>query len=133
MLDWARKASTIKAAAAELGITRRHLSRLLSGETRRTKRTRCLAVTGIHLVTPTSGGSLTYEHPGSHILGVTTTQTTPMAEEDVVSVTLDLPKTCVEWIELEAVRWKHRTGARHPAKSPIVADLIREAMRRAKA
>lgn len=75
---------------------------------------------------------MTYAAAGPHIVGVPSSQAVPVVEDEVVSVTLDLPKTCVEWIELEAVRWKHRTGARHPAKSPVVADLIREAMRRTK-
>jgi hypothetical protein len=128
LLAWAGMAPTVKDAAAELGITRRHLSRLLSGETRRTKRTRCLLVTNTHPVTRTDCESLTYGHAGSDILGVPATQPAT-TDGEVLSVTLDLPKACVEWIELEAVRWKHRTGAPHPAKSPVVADLIREAMR----
>lgn len=120
----ARSSPTVKAAAESLGITRRHLSRLLHGETRRT---RCLARTWTDRETPTDEDSLTYADATAHIHVVPTTQT--HQADEVVSVTLDLPKACVEWLELAAVRWKHRTGARHPAKSPVVADLIRAAMK----
>jgi hypothetical protein len=84
LLEAARALGNITAAAEQLGLDRRHLSRLLAGpETRRAE----------------------------------------------VYITVELPRHCVEWLEIEAVRWKHRTGAWHPAKCPIIVELIEAAMR----
>jgi hypothetical protein len=50
------------------------------------------------------------------------------AKEETQRVAFDLPRSCLEWLDREALRRKHAAGCGHAAKSPIVIDLIRQAM-----
>jgi len=47
-----------------------------------------------------------------------------------VTITLVLPRRCVEWLDLQAVKRKHTLGQGKPAKAPIVAALIEREMAR---
>lgn len=51
-------------------------------------------------------------------------------DERTARVLLDLPRRCVDWLEREALRRKQEQGRSRMAKSPIVVELIDEAMRR---
>jgi hypothetical protein len=44
--------------------------------------------------------------------------------DEGVSVTLVLPRRCVEWLDLESVRRKHALGQGKSSKAPIVVELI---------
>jgi len=57
---------------------------------------------------------------------------TTTATESGVTVTLVLPRHCVEWLDLESIRRKHALGHGKSSKAPIVVDLIeREISRQA--
>ena len=43
-------------------------------------------------------------------------------------VSLDIPKSCIKWLDLASVRWKHRTGAPHALKSAVVTEMLRAEM-----
>jgi hypothetical protein len=45
-----------------------------------------------------------------------------------VNVTVSLERELVEWLDFEAVRLKHRTGAGKASKGEVIAELIRQAM-----
>ena len=83
LLEEARASGDLTASAARLGITRRHLSRLLNGDA---------------------------------------------ANEGFVTMSLEIPRELLEWLEIEALREKHRTGAPHASKGVVVGRLIRQAM-----
>jgi hypothetical protein len=51
-------------------------------------------------------------------------------ERDLVVVTVGLPRELVEWLDIEAVREKHRARAGRPSKRAILERLIRCAMER---
>ncbi len=50
-------------------------------------------------------------------------------DDDTVSVTLRLPRRCVEWLDIQAVKRKYRSGSSKAAKAPIVVELIDRAIR----
>lgn len=128
LLEWAATVTPQKVAAAALGISRRHLVRMLK-ETRETQslnETSRLSNAASGDETPTDDGSLTYGRVEPHIATMQTE--TPEA----VSMTIDLPRDCAEWVEEQAVKLRHETGASRIAKSPVMARLVREAMAREK-
>jgi hypothetical protein len=49
-------------------------------------------------------------------------------EAGVITLTLKLPRHCVEWLDVEAVKRKYRSGSSKAAKAPIVVELIERAM-----
>jgi len=52
------------------------------------------------------------------------------ATADVVRVAFDLPKAINDWLERKALERKQRGQSARMAKSPIVVELIEEAMQR---
>jgi Bacterial regulatory protein, Fis family len=50
------------------------------------------------------------------------------AAEDLGTLTLTLPRRCIEWLDIEAVKRKHLAGNSKAAKSPIVVELIEREM-----
>ena len=52
-----------------------------------------------------------------------------LADRDAITVTLSLERALVEWLDLEAIRLKHRSRASKPSKSEVVTELIRQAMK----
>jgi hypothetical protein len=83
LLEQARALGDPEEAAAQLGITRRHLTRLLG-------------------------------------LG--------HGRDELLTVSVELPRELVEWLELEAVREKYRRAAPRVSKSRVVERLIRQAI-----
>lgn len=47
-----------------------------------------------------------------------------------VTLSIQLERELAEWLDLEAVRLKHKNGTGKASKAEVVADLIREAMGR---
>lgn len=76
-------------------------------------------------VTPSANKSLTYGHARPTLVAVSTT---PLVIDEEVAVTFTLPRRCAEWLDIEAVKRKHLSGASKAAKSPIVVELIERAM-----
>jgi hypothetical protein len=63
------------------------------------------------------------------MLRLPTMNSAPQVKEHVL-VTVKLPRRCAEWLDLQAVRRKHATGAGNKAsKAPIMEELIDKAMR----
>jgi DNA-binding phage protein len=141
-----RLCETITDAAKQLGMSRRHLTRLLSG-TRSPAEKRRLAATGslrrpgetsslIEPVETVDGRgtgetgsaypSLTY---GGNRPTFRAVSTVLMAADDEVVVTLKLPRRCAQWLDQKAVERKYSAGQSKAAKSPIVVELIEQAMR----
>jgi hypothetical protein len=155
LLEWARQVGNVTHAAQELGLTRRHLSRMLNGETPETPsptetpgtssptetgETTSLTETGGtsrltmtthggHAgVTPTRAESLTYGHTRPTLHPVETAATV-----DIHRMAIDLPKPWVDWLEQEALRRKQSGQQSRPAKSPVVLEalaMLRSALER---
>jgi len=131
------EAGTVTGAAILLGVSRRHLTRLLG----RTSETRCLTETGetgaasrtLKLVSGRE--TLPNESLSTHGRRVPTfgfVSTVATMAEETVRVAFDIPKSCLDWLETEALRRKQREGGRM-AKSPIVVELIEQAKAKADA
>ena len=124
-------------AAKLLGLSRQHLHRILSDPsrhglpgdsvTRRDGATEGDGSRGVTSrvmdggVTPSVGKSLTYTQSRPTLIAVSTPT---MATETGVTVTLVLPRHCVEWLDLESIRRKHALGHGKSSKAPIVVGLI---------
>lgn len=139
-------------AAKLLGLSRQHLHRILldpsrhglpddgvspgdavtEGDAEPTISSRAAAAA----VTRSAYPSLTYAVARPTLVAVSTQQAA--AAEDGVTVTLVLPRHCVEWLDLESIKRKHALGHGKSSKAPIVVELIereisREAAGRKKA
>src|SRR3972149_1468242 len=124
-------------AAKLLGLSRQHLHRILSDPPRhglpddsvalRDSATRGYDTKAVTRrspesdVTRTTGHSLTYGVSKPTLLAVSTSQ---VAIESGVTVTLVLPRHCVEWLDLESIRRKHALGHGKSSKAPIVVGLV---------
>lgn len=113
-------------AARALGMSRRHLTRLLH-ETPSLASTPCLTETpsldetsnggkaSNGTETPSDSRLLTYAGNGPIFRGMASAP---------VSVSVELPGDLAEWLEDEALARKRREGRPRPAKSPIVVEAL---------
>jgi len=132
LLEADRRAKGNRAEMARLlGLSREHVSRMLSGHVghadhgvRRHHGRHAVNADGG--VTPTGEGSLTYSD--SRPTSRDVSQEIVQVEEETAKVSLDIPKSCIEWLDLASVRWKHRTGAPHASKSAVVTEMLRARM-----
>ncbi len=129
-------------AAKLLGLSREHVSRLLSGRVHHTRHGshgnhavtqghgggRVTTDTRDSAVTPSSNHSLTSGDLSADIEPVSRAAVETPVAEDVGIITVEMPKSCIEWLDFESVRWKHQTGANRPSKSAVVTMLVRKAM-----
>lgn len=121
-------------AAKLLGLSRMHLYRLIGagviGDARDTvtrgdTATSRDAVTLVTAVTPTSKDSLTYGRTAHTLRPVSSAAIAiPDAQEETVRVALDLPRSLVNWIELEGLKRKQDGRTPRQAKSPIVVEAL---------
>jgi len=128
-------------AAKLLGLSRQHFYRVLGSpqgagsrgdtDTRRDAGDRSVKRDGptggkrVTSVTRSTAESLTCAKVRPTLVAVSTASA---VEEEEVAVTLMLPRRCVEWLDVEAVRRKHASGQSKAAKAPIVAEMIERAM-----
>lgn len=136
-----REAGSVTDAAKILGITRRHLTRVLGEnpwlrETRETRETpgpgetdETPSLTEMRRgtgdgETPSRSGSLTYRRAAPSFRDVNTapvaTMDTDIQEERRVNIEPSIKQSNADRLELEAVREKQRTGASRPNKSVLV-------------
>jgi hypothetical protein len=106
-------------AAGLLGLSRRHLTRLVAetvdvGETRSASR----ALTA-HEASPTF-----------QIVRARTKARSNGPREHAEKISFELPARLKRWLEQEALRRKHARGGGRMAIGPIVAELIEQAMAR---
>ncbi len=71
---------------------------------------------------------MTYARPRPTLADVSTLAQSVV--DDTVTVTLNLPRECVEWLDVEAIRRKYASHSSKAAKAPIVVELIREEIKR---
>lgn len=131
-------AGNVTRAATLLGITRRHLTRLLrqgetkgrtetmglteTSETRETTETSSLTETSDASETATHADSLTYRRARPRFPAVSTPS---MHVEEKASLNLpDLPRSCKEWLEDQALLLKRKTGASRASMTAVVVQLI---------
>lgn len=126
-------------AAKLLGLSRQHLHRILLDPSRHglpddRVSPRVTPVTegdgepdvsrraAVGAVTRSAYRSLTYAVARPTLVAVSTQQAA--AIDDGVTVTLVLPRHCVEWLDLESIKRKHALGHGKSSKAPIVVELI---------
>lgn len=109
-------------AAARLGITRRHLSRLL----RETRETPCLngtPETAYGGETRSDSALLTYGRSAPTFNRVSTTA----AMTENPKLTIELPRNLKDWLERKALDRKQRDGGRFSV-APLVRELLEREM-----
>jgi hypothetical protein len=128
----------VTAAATLLGLSRRHLTRLLS-ETQRLRRTgetgETTSLNGTprgdrSAGTPTVGSSLTYGQTDPSLRVVTSAPTITSEAMETVDIQVSLPRDLAAWLELEALLLKQQKGASRASKSVVVAEALEEYRRR---
>jgi hypothetical protein len=121
-------------AAKLLGMNRQHLHRWLRSSSARDGVAPGDTVASrdtLHTVATLAGGASSNSEPLTRSGGRPTfaiVSTAPTVIDEEVTVTLRLPRRCVEWLDVEAVKRKYASGQSKAAKAPIVVEMIERAM-----
>lgn len=117
-------------AARLLGVSRRHLSRILNetGETPRLTETIRTSATSSSGETPSRSAALTYGGAVPTLGDMSTPHVT--TEPPVEKLSVELDSDMKRWLELEALKMKHERGFARPSMARVIVEALVEYRRR---